>query len=259
MESTPGTTIDEIADRIYRIATYVPEIGPTGFTFNQFLIDADEPAIFHTGPKGMFPLVTEAISSIRPVSDLRWITFGHLEADECGAMNSWLAAAPESQVAHGALGCMVSVADMADRPPRPLQDGEVLDLGGRRVRRIETPHVPHGWDAGLMFEETTGTLLCGDLFTALGHSPAMTEQEITGPALQAEDLFRATCLTPATGPTIRALAELRPTTLALMHGPSFTGDCVQALEDLADAYDERLDIEGIRLHGPVAPGTADQS
>jgi hypothetical protein len=118
--------------------------------------------------------------------------------------------------------------------------------------------VPHGWDAGLLFEETTGTLLCGDLCTALGDSPALTEQDITGPALQAEDLFGATCLTPTTGSTIRALAELHPTTLALMHGPSFAGDCVQALRDLADAYDERLDAEGIRLHGPMAPGAVDQ-
>ncbi|MBW8765619.1 MAG: MBL fold metallo-hydrolase [Geodermatophilales bacterium] len=176
-----------------------------------------------------------------------------METDECGAMNAWLAAAPRAEVAHGEVGCAVSVNDLADRPPRPLKDGEVLDLGGRQVRRIETPHVPHGWDAGLMFEETTSTLLCGDLFTAVGPGPDLTEQEITGPALHAEDIFRATCLTPATGPTIRALAELRPATLALMHGPAFTGDCVQALHDLADAYDERLEVEGLRLHGPVPP------
>jgi hypothetical protein len=127
------------------------------------------------------------------------------------------------------------------------------------VRRIDTPHVPHGWDAGLVFEETTGTLLCGDLFTAVGHTPALTEQEITGPALHAEDVFHATCLTPATGPTIRALADLRPTTLGLMHGPAFAGDCEQALRDLADAYDARLAAEGFRLHGPVAPGPIDGS
>jgi hypothetical protein len=119
--------------------------------------------------------------------------------------------------------------------------------------------VPHGWDAGLVFEETTGTLLCGDLFTAVGRTPALTEQEITGPALHAEDVFHATCLTPATGPTIRALADLRPTTLGLMHGPAFAGDCEQALRDLADAYDARLAAEGFRLHGPVAPGPIDGS
>jgi flavorubredoxin len=244
------TQVDEIASDVYRFSTYVSE---ADIVFNQFLIDAEEPLLFHTGLRGLYPLVSAAVERVLPVERLRWITFGHLEADECGAMNAWLAAAPRAEVAHGELGCLVSVNDMADRPPRPLRDGEVLDLGGRRVRRIETPHVPHGWDAGLMFEETTGTLLCGDLFTAVGESPALTGQEITGPALRAEDLFRATCLTPATGPTIRALAELQPATLGLMHGPAFTGDCARALQDLADAYDERLDAEGMRLHGPVPP------
>ena len=244
------TQVDEIASDVYRFSTYVSD---ADIVFNQFLIDAEEPLLFHTGLRGLYPLVSAAVERVLPVERLRWITFGHLEADECGAMNAWLAAAPRAEVAHGELGCLVSVNDMADRPPRPLRDGEVLDLGGRRVRRIETPHVPHGWDAGLMFEETTGTLLCGDLFTAVGEGPALTGQEITGPALRAEDLFRATCLTPATGPTIRALAELQPATLGLMHGPAFTGDCARALQDLADAYDERLDAEGIRLHGPVPP------
>jgi glyoxylase-like metal-dependent hydrolase (beta-lactamase superfamily II) len=147
----------------------------------------------------------------------------------------------------------VPVNDLADRPPRPLQDGEVIDLGGRRVRRIETPHVPHGWDAGLFVEETTGTLLCGDLFTAIGNSPALTDREIVGPALTAEDAFRATCLTPATGSVIRSLADLRPRTLGLMHGPAYDGDCVQALRDLAAAYDERFFAEGARLHGSRSP------
>jgi flavorubredoxin len=250
------TEVTEIAPDVYRLSTYVSE---ADIVFNQFLVDAEEPLIFHTGLRALYPLVSAAVERVVPVERLRWITFGHLEADECGAMNSWLAAAPQAQVAHGALGCLVSVNDMADRPPRPLQDGEVLDLGGRRVRRIDTPHVPHGWDAGLVFEETTGTLLCGDLFTAVGHSPALTEQEITGPALHAEDVFHATCLTPATGPTIRALADLQPATLGLMHGPAFAGDCEQALRDLADAYDARLAAEGFRLHGPVAPGPIDGS
>jgi flavorubredoxin len=247
------TQVTEIAPDIYRLSTYVSD---ANIVFNQFLVDAEEPLIFHTGPRALFPLVSAAVDRIVPVARLRWITFGHLEADECGAMNAWLAAAPRSQVAHGVVGCMVSVNDMADRLPRPLQDGEVLDLGGRRVRRIETPHVPHGWDAGLLFEETTGTLLCGDLFTAIGHGPALTEQEITGPALHAEEVFHATCLTPATGPTIRALSGLRPAALGLMHGPSYTGDAEQALRDLADAYDALLAAEGTRLHGPVAPGAS---
>jgi flavorubredoxin len=232
------TRVTEIAPDIYRCSTYLSE---AGLVHNQFLIDAEEPLLFHAGLRALFGSVSAAVARVIPVERLRWITFGHVEADECGSLNSWLAAAPRAQVAHGTLGCLVSVNDLADRPPRPLHDGEVMDLGGRRVRRIETPHVPHGWDAGLFFEETTQTLLCGDLFTARGDSPALTDQEIIGPALAAEDSGHATCLTPATGPAIRALADLRPRTLGLMHGPSYAGDGAQALRDLAAAYDERLD------------------
>ncbi len=159
------TTTHEIADGIYRFSTLIPDVSPDGFTFNQFLIAGDEPLLFHTGPRGMFPLVAEALADVIPIESLRWITFGHVEADECGSMNMWLTAAPYSQVAHGALGCDVSLNDMCDRPPRALAEGEVIDLGGKRVRQISTPHVPHGWEAQVLFEETTGTLLCGDLFS----------------------------------------------------------------------------------------------
>ncbi len=234
------TKVNEIADGIYRISTLVPDIGPAGMTFNQFLVRAEEPLLFHTGHRSMFPSVSEVITSVVPVDQLRWITFGHVESDECGSMNLFLDAAPGSQVAHGALGCMVSLNEMADRAPRPLADGEVIDLGGKRVRHIDTPHVPHAWEARLLFEETTRTLLCGDLFTHLGDGPALIEGDLIGPADQAEDMFHATCLTPATGATIRRLAELEPTTLALMHGSSFTGDCGKALRRLADSYDSRL-------------------
>ena len=244
------THVAEIAPNIYRLSTYDPD---ADFMFNQFLVVDEEPLLFHTGQRSLFPLVADAVRRVIPVEQLRWITFGHVEADECGSMNQWLAAAPEAQVAHGAVGCMVSVNDLADRPPRPLQDGEVMVLGEKRLRRIETPHVPHGWDAGLFYEETTSTLLCGDLFTSIGNSPAVTEQEITSAALAAEDAFRATCLTPSTEPTIRSLADLRPNTLGLMHGPSYAGDCVQALVDLASAYDGRLAAEGGRLQGPISP------
>ena len=144
------TTTHEIADGVYRFSTFVPEVAPpAGFTFNQFLIVADEPMLFHCGPRAMFPLVSEAVAAVIPLQRLRWISFGHVEADECGSMNSWLAAAPNAQIAHGATACMVSLNDMADRAPRMLADGEVLDLGGRRVRWRDTPHVPHGWEAGL--------------------------------------------------------------------------------------------------------------
>jgi flavorubredoxin len=234
------THVDEIADRIYRMSTFVPDIGPTGFTFNQFLIDADEPTIFHTGPRAMFESVSEAITSVMPLDRLRWITFGHLEADECGAMNLFLAAAPNAQVAHTTTGCMVSINDLADRPPVPVAPEDQLDLGGRRIRSIHTPHVPHGWDAHVLYEETTGTLFCGDLLTQLGNGPALATTDLLAAAAQAEDMFGATCLTPGTASTIRRLAELTPTTLAIMHGSSCAVDADKALLALADDYEQRL-------------------
>jgi flavorubredoxin len=233
------TRIDEIADRIYRLSTLVADIGPTGFTFNQYLINDDQPLLFHTGPRAMFPLVAEAIATITRIEGLRWITFGHVEADECGSMNQLLAAAPQAQVAHGGLGCAVSLNDLADRPPVALADGQIIEIGHHRLRHIDTPHVPHGWDARVLYEEATKTLLCGDLFTQLGDSPALTRNDIVEPASQAEDLFGYTCLTPRTGATIRDLAELNPTTLAVMHGSCFNGDATQALLALADNYDTR--------------------
>src|ERR1700692_4737394 len=174
------TRVDEIAERIYRLSTFVPDIGPTGFTFNQFLIDADEPSIFYTGPRPMCPDVSKAISSLIPLDQLRFIMFGHLEADECGAMNLFLEAAPNAQVAHTAIGCMVSIDDLADRSPTPIAPGGLPHLGGRRIRSIDTPHVPHGWDAHVVYEETTGTLFCGDLFSQVGDGPALTENDLVG-------------------------------------------------------------------------------
>src|SRR4051812_37165774 len=234
------TPIDEVADGIYRLSTWVPEVAPpAGFAFNQFLVKADQPLLFHTGPRAMFPLVSDAVNKIVPVASLRWISFGHVESDECGSMNQFLAAAPEATVTHGALGCMVQLNDLADRPPFPLADGEVIDLGGKRVRHIPTPHVPHGWDSHVLFEETTGTLLCGDLFTHLGDGVPVTTDDIVEPAMEAEAIFRSTCLAPETAVTFGRLADLAPTTLAVMHGSSFSGDGRQALLDLAAAYDER--------------------
>jgi flavorubredoxin len=247
------TRVNEIADGIYRLSTFVPEIAaPAGFTFNQFLIKAEEPLLFHCGPRAMFPSISAAVARVVPPERLRWIAFGHVEADECGSMNAWLAAAPRATVAHGAIGCMVSLNDLADRLPRALADGEVIDLGGKRVRHLDTPHVPHAWEARVLYEETTGTLLCGDLFTHIGDGRAVTSSDIVGPAAAAEDAFRATCLTPSTAPTIRRLAVLAPRMLALMHGSSFTGDCAGALAALADDYARRLVAAGAQANRAAA-------
>jgi flavorubredoxin len=235
-----STTLDEIGPGIYRLSTFVPEIGPTGFTFNQFLLDDDDPLLFHTGHRAMFPSIREAIERVMPLERLRWIAFGHVESDECGAMNEFLAAAPRAEVAHGELGCQVSLNQMADRPPRALADGETIQLGSMRVRHLDTPHIPHGWEARVLFEETTGTLLCGDLFTHLGNGAALTEKDILGPSEQAEDLFAYSTLAPSTPTTIDRLAALEPKTLALMHGSSFTGDCSASLHALANAYRQRM-------------------
>ncbi len=237
------TQVDEIADGIYRLSTFVPDIAPpAGFTFNQFLVLGNEPLMFHTGLRKMFPLNRDALSRIVPPERLRWIAYGHFEADECGAMNEWLQAAPQAQAAQGQTGVMVSLNDFADRPPRALSDGETIDLGGKRVRFIDTPHTPHGWDAGLLYEETTGTLMCGDLFTQLGNDRVLTDGDVVGPAIEAEDLFKYSALNPSMGATIRNLARLAPRTLALMHGPSFTGDGGAALRALADDYERRAQM-----------------
>jgi len=235
------TKIHEIADGIYRLSTFVPDIAPpAGFTFNHFLVMADQPLMFHTGLRRMFPLNRDAVAKIIRPEQLRLIAFGHFEADECGAMNEWLEVAPYATPAHGQTGVMVSLNDFADRPPRVLADGEVIDLGGKKVHFIDTPHTPHGWDAGVLFEETTGTLMCGDLFTQLGDGPALTVSDIVGPAIKGEDVFRYSSLNPGMGATLRRLSTLKPKTLALMHGPSFSGDGGAALHDLAHSYDQRL-------------------
>ena len=234
------TSVDEIAPDIYRLSTLAPDVGPGGLTFNQFLVLDEAPLLFHTGHRSMFGSVREAIERIVPVDRLRWISFGHVESDECGAMNEFLAAAPSAQVAYNGLGCMVSINEMADRPPRPLTDDEVVDLGNKKVRHIATPHVPHGWEAQVLYEQTTRTLLCGDLFTHLGDGPAVTEADIVGPAGAAEDLLGVSSLTPSSAATVEQLAALAPETLALMHGSSFRGDCSGALQGLADDYRRRI-------------------
>jgi flavorubredoxin len=234
------TEVSEIADRIYRLSTFVPQIGPTGFTFNQFLIDAEEPLLFHYGQRALFPLVSEAVRSVIALDKLRWTTCSHVEADESGALNQWLAAAPNATPAHGQVGCNIWLTDMADRAPRALKNDEVLDLGGKKVRWLDTPHVPHNWDAGVIYEETTGTLFSSDLFTQMGPAPATTEADIVGPAIATEKAVPYMPVTPLAEPTLRRLAGLAPTTIALMHGPTFRGNGGAALTALADYYGKRL-------------------
>jgi flavorubredoxin len=232
---------EEIADGIFRLSTLVPEIAaPAGFTFNQYLLRAEEPLLFHTGPRHMFDDISGAVEHITAVAGLRWISFGHVESDECGSMNQWLAVAPYAQIVHGATACMVSLNDLADRPPRILSDGEVIHLGGKRTRWIDTPHVPHAWESGLIFEEDTQTLFAGDLFAHVGDGPALTQESIVEPAARTEEAFRSTSLTPQTAATIRRLAGLKPRTIAVMHGSCFRGDCARELLGLAAYYEARF-------------------
>ena len=229
------TTVVEIATDIYRLSTWIPDIGEHGFTMNQFLLSGDEPFLFHCGQRQLFPLVTQAINRVLPVEKLRWISFGHLEADECGAMNMFLAAAPNAEVTHGALACMLSLIDMCDKAPVQAPD-EPLDTGGHRLRFIPTPHVPHNWEAGLWFDEATSTLLAGDLMAQAGNPAPLTESDCGAPAIAAENFFHATGLTTNLQPTLAQLAALQPTTLAVMHGSSYSGDGAAQLRALADGY-----------------------
>ena len=223
----------EIADNIYRFSTAVTGIGPEPFTFNQFLIMADAPLLFHLGHRQMHASIAAAVERVVPLAQLRYLSFGHVEADECGSLNLWLTAAPNAEIVHSRTACMVSLNDMADRAPRPLADGETIDLGGKRVRWIDTPHVPHGWEAGVLYEETGATLFCGDLLTHGGDGPPVTESDVTAPAIAMEDMFHAMSMSPNTGAVLEGLAGLEPAALALMHGSSFRGDGAAALRALA--------------------------
>jgi flavorubredoxin len=235
------TNIDQIADDIYRLSTYRPgPDGRDGVTFNLFLINADEPLLYHCGQRWLFPLAREALGQIIDINRLRWLSCSHMEADECGAMNDWLTAAPNATVAHGALGCRLWVDDHAIRPPRVLKDGEVMNLGGKRVRFIATPHVPHNPDAGMLFEESTETLFCSDLFAQSGDCPALTEADVVGPAIAAEETFRLTSLTAQLVPTIRKLGALSPSVVATMHGSSFFGETQPLFDRLARYYEGQM-------------------
>ncbi len=235
-----GTNVTEIADGIYRISTPVSaDVIPGGFTFNQYLIVDDAPFLFHTGLRKMFPLVREAVASVIPVDRLRYLAFSHVEADECGALNQWLAAAPGSVALCGRVAASVSIEDLADRMPQEIGDGETLSLGRHTVRWFDTPHLPHAWECGLMMEERTRTFLCGDLFTQGGNNPApLTESDILGPseAFRARmDYFSHSIRARA---MLERLAATNPKTLACMHGSAWHGDGAKILLALAGALCE---------------------
>ncbi len=232
---TASTRVDEITDGIFRISTPVPaSVVPGGFTFNQFLIRDAEPLLFHTGPRMLFASVREAIDRVLPVSTLRYISFSHVEADECGSLNQYLAAAPLAVPLCGRTAAMVSIGDLADRPPRVLADQERLTLGAHVVQWIDAPHVPHGWECGFLAETTTSTLLCGDLFTQLGDMhPAITEDDILEPSESARIEMDYYAHSPDTGRLLERLAAAAPTTLACMHGPAWRGDGGALLRSLA--------------------------
>jgi flavorubredoxin len=232
-----GTNVHEIADRIYRINTpVVMEGGPGGFSFNQYLIVDDESLIFHTGPRKMFHFVRDAVASVMPLEELRYVAFSHVEADECGSLNEWLAVAPRSTPLCGTVAAIVSINDLADRPPRALADGERLSLGKHAVQWFDTPHLPHAWECGFLMEEKTRTLLCGDLFTQGGADhPPITESDILGPS----EAFRQTMdyysHTKNGREMLERLASAESTTLACMHGSAWRGNGARLLRALADA------------------------
>lgn len=235
--------IEEVAPDLYRISTFVPE---ANLQFNQFLVKDDEPLLFHTGMRGLFTQVREEVARVIDPARIRWVGFSHFESDECGALNDWLEVAPEAAPVCSIVGAIVSVNDFAARPPRSMADGEVLVTGKYRFRYLQTPHVPHCWEAGLMYEETQGTLLCSDLFTHEGEVEALTTSDVVGRFrdglinFQQGPLAHAYPYTPQTDETLMRLAALEPRTLALMHGSTFVGDGRRALEDLAAAMREVL-------------------
>lgn len=230
-----GTNVHEIADGIFRINTPVMLPGDAGaFSFNQYLILDDEPLLFHTGLRQLFPLVQEAVAHVMPVARLRHVAFSHVEADECGSLNQWLAAAPQAAPLCSAVAAMVSIGDLADRAPRGLADGEVVPLGRHSVRWLDAPHLPHAWECGYLIETSTATLMCGDLLTQPGDgSVALTDGDILGPSegfRRAMDYFSHTRDADA---LIEKLAMTQPTTLACMHGSAWRGDGAAMLRALA--------------------------
>jgi flavorubredoxin len=235
--------VTQIAPDLYRISTFIPEID---LQFNQFLIKDDEPLLFHTGMKSLFPIVLDAVKSVIDPSTLRWISFSHFEADECGSLNDWLAVAPNAQAACSMVGALVSVNDFATRPALGMNDGDVLTTGKHRFRFVQTPHVPHCWEAGLMFEETNGSLLCSDLFHQGGDVEPSTEDDVIERArktlidYQAGPLANYMPYTKNTDGILQKLADLKPRTIVPMHGSAYVGDGGRAVRELAGVMREVL-------------------
>jgi flavorubredoxin len=229
-----GTRIDEIASGIYRINTPLPLPGGVGFSYNQYLIVDDAPMLFHSGLRRLFPLVSEAIRAVMPLERLRYVGLSHFEADECGALNAFLAAAPHAVPVCGQVAALVSVNDYADRAPRALADGEQLSLGRHVIKWFDTPHVPHAWECGLMLDTTTRTFFCGDLFTQGGAGDvALTEADILGPSEAFRKPMDYFAHAPSTRAQLDRLAGEAPTTLACMHGSAWRGDGARLLRELA--------------------------
>src|SRR5262252_2149865 len=236
--SQAGTNVHEIASGIFRISTPMPpSLIPGGFTFNQVLVVDEAPLLFHTGPRRLFPLVREAVAFVLgDASKLRFVGFSHVEADECGSLNEWLATAPQAEPVCSHIAAMVSVNDLADRAPRALGDGEELSLGNKTVRWLDAPHLPHNWECGYLFETSTRTLLCGDLFTHAGGAELLplTETEVLGPAMALFKAMGGIALEANTRAILTKLARTEPQTLALMHGSSYRGNGSALLLQLAD-------------------------
>lgn len=234
--SQSGTNVHEVAERIYRINTPLALPDGSRFSFNQYLIADDEPMLFHTGQRALFPLVSEAIAAVLPVASLRYLGLSHFEADECGALNAFLAAAPRSVAVCGQIAAMTCIGDFAERAPRVLADGEQLQLGRHALRWFDTPHTPHGWECGLMMDLTTRTFFCGDLFTQGGGGDvALTEDDILGPSEQFRVPMDYFSHSPQTTPILERLAREHPTTLACMHGSAWRGDGAKLLRELSVA------------------------
>ena len=233
--SQSGTNIHEIGDGIFRINTPVALPGGAGqFNFNQYLIVDDQPMMFHTGQRGLFPLVSEAVRAVLPLEKLRYLALSHFEADECGALNEFLRAAPQAVPLCGQVAAMVAINDFAERAPRALADGEQLSIGRRTMKWFDTPHVPHSWECGLMLDITTRTFFCGDLFTQGGSGEvALTESDILGPSEAFRGPMDYYAHAPQTATQLERLAREQPTTLACMHGSAWRGDGAKLLRELA--------------------------